>query len=416
MTDLYDAQIQAIRQYTGISQTWMKLWQISNYDLSEHIRPFFGKCTSDKNQDNYQNIKFYNAPKSATITKPVHDAIEFCIGQVASEIMNGYIAFDMKEIFKLKDWPDYDCNCESILYSILLEWEDEIYRKQDWRKDINISNREMVEAFADHVNVFLSSWRDYLLSDITDKLEMIGEDTDEVVEEIRSRLSQQDKSLGGTVKEYEPGKFRFSVTEGERLEFKQSVFAPNLSKIEIDPKEYPEKYNKLSHAKKREVLQDVFSSICAFLNTEGGEVYVGVDDTTRNIVGLSDDRNSAEFTKRNLGYAKFQDTYMQKITSLLKNNIKYFKDDYVSGMKFINYTEDIDIFCITCKKIIDPSPPVELKKVEFDKNWDKIREHNVLYKRIQDHDEEIESPVAVHHFYTERYPLYLEMLGKKQRP
>ena len=411
MTDLYDAQIQAIRQYTGISQTWMREWSDGIDDVSKEISPFFGRYTSASRQEDYRNIKFYNAPASATITKPVHGAIEYCIKQIVNSIMIGGIKWDYKEIFKLKDWPADDCDCKSMLYAALLEWENVIYRETPTVDDPEV-NQKIVEQFGENVNEFLGSWRQYLLDEVISNLKMIGEDTDEIVEEIRSRLSQQDKSLGGRVEEYEPEKFRFNVTEDVRLEFKQSVFAPNLSKIGIDPKEDPEKYTKLAQAKKREVLQDVFSSVCAFLNTDGGEIYIGIHDATRNIVGLSDDRNSAEFTKKNLEYAKFQDTFMGKISALLKNNIKNLRDEYVSGMKFIPYTEGIDIFCIPCEKIMDPAQPVLLKKVEFDKNGNKIGEHDVLYKRVHDHDEQIESHVGVYHFYAQRFPKYQKMIGE----
>ena len=65
-----------------------------------------------------------------------------------------------------------------------------------------------------------------------------------------------------------------------------------------------------------------------FLNTNDGVLYIGVDDKSRQIVGLSDDRNSDVFkTKKKSGefkyplYTEFQEKYkIKNITTYGKEN------------------------------------------------------------------------------------------------
>ena len=57
---------------------------------------------------------------------------------------------------------------------------------------------------------------------------------------------------------------------------------------------------------KREMIKDLDKEIIAFLNTNGGIIYIGVDDNS-NVVGVSQE---------------LQDKYDEKVSAIITNNIK----------------------------------------------------------------------------------------------
>ena len=92
--------------------------------------------------------------------------------------------------------------------------------------------------------------------------------TDDEIFQLLNTLTL-DQTVSGKVEQYKPGKFRFltGFQEGLQLEFKQSVFSPNLTEIKNikDTNVYNREKNKLEWNLKYRII----GSACALLNTEG---------------------------------------------------------------------------------------------------------------------------------------------------
>ena len=100
---------------------------------------------------------------------------------------------------------------------------------------------------------------------------------------------------------------KYSGDEGERLELKSSFFMHGV----------PSDMNKQEkNAKEEKGFAEIAESVCAFLNTDGGEIIIGVDDD-KNCLGIEAD---IQKTKKKT-YDAYTKTVTDKISSLL--NEKY---------------------------------------------------------------------------------------------
>lgn len=91
--------------------------------------------------------------------------------------------------------------------------------------------------------------------------------------------------------------------EGTQLEFKTSiVFNPKTNAPDIDSQ-----------------LDTIVRELCAFMNTEGGELYIGVHDKTKRVVGFRDDyEHLNDGEDRFAGqYAQSHDGYQNKIRNVV---------------------------------------------------------------------------------------------------
>lgn len=82
--------------------------------------------------------------------------------------------------------------------------------------------------------------------------------------------------------------------ESERVEFKSTM-----------------RYNMYAHRKDTEMEREIAKTLCAFMNTEGGTLIIGVDDEGR-VLGLDDDFAT-------LGRRKNMDGFEQAFVSIVDN-------------------------------------------------------------------------------------------------
>ena len=120
--------------------------------------------------------------------------------------------------------------------------------------------------------------------------------------------------------------------EGTRLEFKTSiVFVPG------------EKHEANIDAQ----LDTIIRELCAFMNTEGGELYIGVHDKTKRVVGVKDDyahlndgedRFAGSYSQSRDGYQlKIRNTIDRKCTSVANSLIEIeFKE--LEGVEYCKVT------------------------------------------------------------------------------
>ena len=242
-------------------------------------------------------------------------------------------------------------------------------------------------------DTFFDEWREDLYDTIKINWNILKtyETEKKILEKVTKLITPPDpRLLGGKVIQLKSGEFKFKDIEDQRTEYKQSMFSPNLSKIKQMEETDPKIHSRLVKGKKNSLINEVLSSVCAFLNTNNGGIYIGVADKLRKIIGLSDDKNSGEF-KKELSYSEFQEKYKKKILQLMKKRIKNFDPSYVDGIGYPdNYGEDdngngVDVLYIPCTKIPEAGPPVYLKN-SMDEDGNKIKEEERLYKRDDESD------------------------------
>lgn len=120
--------------------------------------------------------------------------------------------------------------------------------------------------------------------------------------------------------------------EDTHLEFKTSiVFVPGQKNVaDIDSQ-----------------LDNILKELCAFMNTDGGELYIGIHDKTKRIVGISkdyphlndgDDRYAGDYEQSHDGYKlKIRNTIDRKCTSLA-NSLIDFEFKVVEGAEYCKIT------------------------------------------------------------------------------
>ena len=113
--------------------------------------------------------------------------------------------------------------------------------------------------------------------------------------------------------------------ETKFVEFQQSL-SLDIKRIDFDPSYFP---------KKEKHLEAVFiKTIAGFLNTEGGELYIGIKDKPTEITGIEKELE--------ILYKSNTDQILSYIKSLIDSNI---------GLQFINLI-NIELTKIENKKII----------------------------------------------------------------
>ncbi|MDC4231807.1 MAG: putative DNA binding domain-containing protein [Nitrosopumilus sp.] len=177
--------------------------------------------------------------------------------------------------------------------------------------------------------------------------------------------------------------------EGSRLEFKSSFFIHG-STVTRDGKTI-----KITNDKMRESLEikgqeDIAATVCSFLNSEGGDLYIGVDDKTKICYGLEE-----EFKRtKNLS-----DVYTQTV----RNNVqKTFREHYTNYLTFDFYdhhdpdtNEPMQLYQIHVEPLLNTEKqPCSVKHSEgkeviyfregdSDKRFDGIDGTVEWYKRIE---------------------------------
>jgi hypothetical protein len=130
------------------------------------------------------------------------------------------------------------------------------------------------------------------------------------------------------------GGWYFLEEEGQNREYKQTAFVfsednfNNKNKtLFAGKKKQPKPYNdKLEDEKNKFELLNITKTVCSFLNTEGGEMYVGVNNDTGRIVGLDEDKKSRFPNDTDFNFADHYKRHLEmkfrQIENYLPHNIK----------------------------------------------------------------------------------------------
>ena len=125
-------------------------------------------------------------------------------------------------------------------------------------------------------------------------------------------------------KSKEVKKIKHPGKEGQRLEFKSSFYIHGDTVIRNN-----KNVRIVNHRQRVELetegQEDIAATVCSFLNSDGGDLYIGVDDKTKICYGLEE-----EFKRtRNLS-----DVYTQTV----RNNVKKtFREHYTNYLTFDFY-------------------------------------------------------------------------------
>ena len=405
--EMSQSQVQAIREFVGIPQAWMREFIWSKEVFEKNLAPFFnGKPQLETQSYKYIAHHLSNFPyfdeNLVSEREDIQKAIIECIKHTSFWITQGEIKFDEKEIFKLKAHPGFT-PCKKLLYQRMTAWKNSMKSKKFIQEQLESSLKDdPVKSMVDNIDVFLKAFQKNMQDDITTNWNILATDQSnkKILDNITKLIKPADpRLLDGKVIQLKSGEFKFNDVEDQHLEYKQSMFSPDYSKIK-EEKTDPDKYKKLVKGKQNSLMNEVLSTVCAFLNTNDGEIYMGVLDkprpgkkeSGRKIIGLSDDRNSGEFNLvKNPSYDEFQELYKKKILKLMKDKIKGFEMGYVENIHYSrhSYGEDdngdnIDFLCIPCQKIPSDKPPAYLINKLNEEG--EMSDEEILYKRVDESD------------------------------
>lgn len=103
--------------------------------------------------------------------------------------------------------------------------------------------------------------------------------------------------------------------EGTRLEFKTSiVFSPGSHEADIDNQ-----------------LDNIIKTLCAFMNTEGGTLYIGIHDKTKRVVGFKEDYSHLNDGEDSYAgtYSENRDGYELKIRNTIDRKCNGFANSLI---------------------------------------------------------------------------------------
>ena len=126
----------------------------------------------------------------------------------------------------------------------------------------------------------------------------------------------------------------FKENEGVKLEYKESIFV-NKIKLKkefsnsqkasrVDPNM---KFETYQSNKNEELMFEILETVCAFLNTKGGNLWIGVTDK-RKVVGIESENSNRHFKSR-MPFEKFKEKYLDYISAKLDfhfSDFVYFYD------------------------------------------------------------------------------------------
>lgn len=177
--------------------------------------------------------------------------------------------------------------------------------------------------------------------------------------------------------------------EGQNIEFKRTLLAGQKPKS----------------IKAKSMVFNIFKSIAAFLNTDGGKLIIGVDDDG-NVKGLDEiGKQFKNFDQMDLFFGERFNNYLQ---GHLRDYCKW-KLETIDGK---------DIFVINVEKFTHQPVPMPLTRIEKIKEGDKTIK---LTLPVQGADSEViirsgagkttlKTPISLINYYRRRFPKYYKLM------
>ena len=203
---------------------------------------------------------------------------------------------------------------------------------RSWMKKNSVTLENISEKKWDYLDYFIRlhdfyvAWTDILKNNVKDALSLISDD-DDFFYDIKKIISKSSYLTKGK---------KLVDNEGKYLEYKESIF---INKQNIKD-QVPEKIsNRNQVIEEKFKLQqtmwelDIMKTICAFLNTDGGELIIGVKDD-HTVIGMKNELKTLK--TRYYGSAKmFKNKRTKKMESITNQTLE---DDYELKLgDLINY-------------------------------------------------------------------------------
>ena len=216
-----------------------------------------------------------------------------------------------------------------------------------------------------NLETFIRKWRANAKKEARENFSRIKGDVD--VEEFKSIYQMKKEHPLSKLIYQKDGQSYFEQTkvEGETIEFKDSFFA-NLERVE-------EEWNDIQNNEKRKgsvpktieewmkikdenVQFGILKCVCAFLNTKGGTIWLGVNDSDGKIIGVSNVKKRELFQRdgKPISDREIIDAIDLSIAEGLKNHFR----DYMSniGRKYHVTPDGQYLYAIT----VEPTYPAEV--------------------------------------------------------
>ena len=289
-------------------------------------------------EKSWKNSKQHNYPKLISIfisyflREPSRNQIHI-IKQIIGFTSFAKLGIDYYEYYKLLDSKEKITENEfrTVLIIKLAHCISKGYENYDFdEKEVLKLNRESKKILfgilekdnSDDAKNFIKQWRKSIEQQFEDYYE-ISEDKDWFIRTLNNIHLGKDpfEGISPFVKKDQNG-WKFSKPEDTEIEYKSTIFASrsvtekqfhNIKKLK--PIEVLLRENDLQY--KDKILQ----TIVAFLNTDGGKIFIGVEDDgkIRGIEALTKNDIFWKKTNRTKNDVKFLDDFTLEINSWLKN-------------------------------------------------------------------------------------------------
>ena len=269
------------RKGTGIPTSWITKFEVPEYCYDKWYHKITGFVYGSRGDESINN----------------------CVDALVDNINRGIIEFDEHKLKLIFD------NVQEKLW-IKLQEGKQSQESLDMERALKI-------AWKDD---FIREWRNSMVKDCKKYVARINDQG--LVEALSEYLDEQSIDPLHRIITRKGKTDYFKENEGVELEYKESIFV-NKRKLKkefsnsqkasrVDPNM---KFETYQSNKNDELIFEIVETVCAFLNTKGGNLWVGVTDK-RKVVGIENENSNSHFKSR-MPFEKFKEKYLDYISEKL---------------------------------------------------------------------------------------------------
>ena len=275
------------RKGTGIPTSWITKFEVPEYCYDKWYHKITGFVYGSRGEESINN----------------------CVDALVDNINRGIIEFDEHKLKLIFD------NVQEKLWIKLQEGrEKQSQESLDMERAAGLLLK--IGTGAD----FIRQWRDSMYKDCKKYVARINDQG--LVEALSKYLDEQSIDPLHRIIIRKGKTDYFKENEGVKLEYKESIFVnkiklkkefSNLQKASrVDPKMKFETYQSNKNDK---LILEIAQTVCAFLNTKGGNLWIGITDK-RKVVGIEIEKSNSHFKSR-MPFEKFKERYLDYISEKL---------------------------------------------------------------------------------------------------
>ena len=348
---------------TGMPRKWLHCFPWTHEEAYEHVSGF------------RRTEVFHENPGHLTWDESLEDVILCAVQCIALD----HIHFHDKDVRRLTR------RASDRLYDMI---DGEIGDRMPADTSKGWSDEDEFDPEYECLEDFFEQFNEMLQRDLENSMKLLLKNNPKL-QDTKAKTGDETNPLYDKIEKIEDW-WKFKEEEGQELEYKQTAFVFSEDKFNNENKklfankeEHPEPYkDKLDIEKNKFELLNITKTVCAFLNTDGGEIFIGVNNESGRIVGLDEDKQSRFSGDTDFNfpdhYKRGLEMKFRQIENYLPHNVR---------MKFCK-GEFPTLLRILVTPIEPSGTPAEVKGRKKDKIW--LLDKTLTYVRENDEDQKYE--------------------------